>query len=332
MHFPQPSQTFHRIGQRPVAGDPGGCAGPGPDRRRAAGIGHGTSGTWRPQIRAGGVLGDWELPASHNADKSRGYRDTDPTMGLSLFRKGYPFCLNPLNIELERYPSHYRSCRAACRNSNNRFGFSLGGHAFNEDLYGGKQNPRTPGDRLIGTAALHEALRSFGILTVRFGRQRHTWETQSTSGSLRVSNGAIAGRYVFPAADANTSYVYDPRVIQLSTPSYTRLPQDAHMDIHALRGHMIAAGVTCLAVRRRSLPLSPDRQRTMARPDCDTGQTAGCFRGQYKFAGVKAPCRSDRGGKPRANMTSSTAGSSTTLPAVLSKFASLPTPGAEAAP
>jgi iron complex outermembrane receptor protein len=252
------------------------------------GIGYGTFGTWRPQIRAGRVFGDWDLLASYNGDKSRGYRNTDLATGLYLFRNGYPSYLNYVNIEPQRYTNHYGYYRAGYRNPRNGFGFSLGTHVFNEDLYGGKENSWTLGNRLIGTGALYGPVRSFGMLTVRFGYQRRTGETQSTRGLLRVANNAIAGRYVFTAADANTSYVYDPTVTQFSTPSYTRLPVDAQMDIHALRGHVITAGVTYLADRNRSLTLGADRQRTLARTDYDIGQSAAYFQEQYKFAREKA--------------------------------------------
>lgn len=257
-------------------------------RGLAAGIGYGTFGTWRPEIRWGETLGNWDTLASYNADRSRGYRNTDLATGLYLFRNGYPSYLNYVTMEPQRYTNHYGYYRAGYRHPDSGFGFTLGAHAFGEDLYGGKPNSWSLGTRLIGTGSVFAPVRNFGMLTARFGYQRRAGETQSTRGLLRVANSAIGDRFVFTPVDATTSYVYDPTVTQLSEPRYTRLPVDVQMDVHALRGHVVTAGWTYLADRSRSLTLSPDRQRELARTDYKVGQTAVYFQEQYKFAGERA--------------------------------------------
>ncbi|MCS7315663.1 MAG: TonB-dependent receptor [Bryobacteraceae bacterium] len=224
---------------------------------------------------------------SYSADKSRGYRNTDLATGLYLFRNGYPSYLNSVNIEPQSYTNQYGYYRAGYRHPNSGFGFNLGTHFFGEDLYGGRQNSWTLGTRLIGTGSVFAPVGSFGMLTARFGYQRRRSETQATRGLLRVPNTAVGDRFVFTPVDATTSYVYDPTVTQFSTPRYTRLPVDVQMDVHALRGHVLTAGLTRMADRNRSLTLSPDRQRTLARTDFDIAQTALYVQEQYKFGGER---------------------------------------------
>jgi iron complex outermembrane receptor protein len=252
------------------------------------GLGYGTFGTWRPQLRLGKALGNWDFLGSYNLEKSDGYRNTDLATGLYLFRNGIPSYLNSVNIENQSYTNHYGYHRIGYRDPKSGIGFTAGTHIFNEDLYGGKQNSFTSGNRLIGTGSFFAPVAKFGLLTARFGYQRRIGETQAARGLLNVAHSAIGGRFVFTPINATDSYVYDPTITQLSTPSYTRLPVDLQMDVHALRHHTITAGVTHMAEKNRSLTLSPDRSRTLAQTDYDIGQTAVYVQEQYKFAGDKA--------------------------------------------
>lgn len=236
----------------------------------------------------GQTLGNWDFLGSYNLDKSDGYRNTDLATGIYLFRNKIPSYLNSVNIDNQYYTNHYGYQRVGYRNPKSGIGFTAGTHIFNEDLHGGKQNSLSSGNPLMGTGSFFAPVADFGLLTARFGYQRRVGESQATRGLLNVANSAIGGRFVFTPINATNSYVYVPTITQLSTPSYTRLPADMRMDVHALRHHTITAGVTYLADKNRSLTLSPDRSRTLARTDYDIGQTAVYVQEQYKFAGDKA--------------------------------------------
>jgi iron complex outermembrane receptor protein len=252
------------------------------------GLGYGTFGTWRPQLQLSKALGNWDFLSSWNLEKSDGYRNTDLATGLYLFRNGIPSYLNSVNIDNQYYTNHYGYQRAGYRDPKSGIGFTAGVHVFNEDLYGGRQNSVSSGNRLIGTGSFFAPIANFGLLTARFGYQRRVGESVATRGLLNVANSAIGDRFVFTPINETNSYVYDPTITQFSTPSYTRMPVDIQMDMHALRNHTITAGVTYMADKNRSLTRAPDLSRTLAQTDYDIGQTAVYVQEQYKFADNKA--------------------------------------------
>jgi iron complex outermembrane recepter protein len=252
------------------------------------GLGYGTFGTCRPQLSVGKVLGNWDLFASYNADKSDGYRNTDLATGLYLMRNAYPSYLNSVAIDNQYYTNQYSYQRVAYRNPGSGVGFTVALHLFNEDLYGGRGNALTTGTRVIGTGSFFTPVARVGLLTVRFGYQSRLGDTQSPKGLLKVANTAIAGRYVFTAIDDTSSYVYDPTINQQSHTTYTRLPLDAQMDLRVWRGNTLTIGTQYLVDQSRSFTLNADRSATLAETKYGIGQTAIYLQDQDRFLNDKA--------------------------------------------
>jgi iron complex outermembrane receptor protein len=252
------------------------------------GLGYGTFGTLRPQVSAGKTLGNWDLFGSYNLDKSDGYRNTDLATGLYLMQNNYPSYLNSVMIDNQSYTNHYSYQRVGYRNPASGVGFAAGLHLFNEDLYGGRQNAYSTGTRVVGTGSFFAPMSNVGLLTARFGYQSRRGDSQSTRGLLAVANSAIAGRYVFTPIDASRSYVYDPTITQQPHSTYTRLPLDVQMDVHAIRGNTLTVGGQYLVDQSRSFTFSADRSSTLAQTKYGIGQTAIYFQDQYRFLDEKA--------------------------------------------
>jgi len=252
------------------------------------GVGYGTFGTWRPRLSVGKTLGNWDLFGSYNLDKSDGYRNTDLATGLYLKENGYPSYLNSVTIDNQYYTNHYSYQRVGYRNPASGLGFTAGMHLFNEDLYGGRQNSYSTGTRIIGTGSFFTPVSNLGMLTVRFGYQSRRADSQSTKGLLKVANPAIADRYVFTPIDASTSYVYDPTITQRPHSTYTRLPLDVQMDLHAIRHNTLTAGGQYLVDQSRSFTFSADRSSTLAQTKYGIGQSAIYLQDQYRFLDEKA--------------------------------------------
>ncbi|MFB3777828.1 MAG: TonB-dependent receptor [Bryobacteraceae bacterium] len=252
------------------------------------GTGYGTFDTWRPQLSIGKELGNWDLFGSYNVDTSDGYRNTDLATGLYLMNHGYPSYLNYVNICDQYYTNHYSYQRVAYRDPGTGAGFTAGLHLFKEGLNGGKANSFSSGTRLIGTGSFFTPVTSLGLLTVRYGYQSRLSNSQSTKGMLKVANSAIGDRYVFTPIDASNSYVYDPTITQQPHSTYTRLPLDVQMDIHAIRGNTLTVGGQYLVDQSRSFTFNADRTSTLAQTKYAVGQTAIYFQDQYRFLDEKA--------------------------------------------
>lgn len=252
------------------------------------GLGYGTFGTWRPHLSVGKVLGNWDLVASYNMDKSDGYKNTDLATGLYLMRNGYPSYLNSVSIEDQDYTNQYSYGRVAYRNPSNGMGFTAALHFFDEDLYGGRENARSTGTRLIGTGSFFTPLAKLGLLTVRFGHQRRQGDTQRPKGLLKVANSDIAGRYVFTAIDDSSSYVYEPAISQQSQSKYTRLPVDVQLDLSTWHRNALTVGAQYLDDQSRSLTQNADRTATVAETKYGIRQTAVYLQDQYRLLDERA--------------------------------------------
>ncbi len=252
------------------------------------GLGYGTLGTWRPQVSLGKTLGNWDLFGSYNVDTSDGYKNTDLATGVYLMQNGYPSYLNTVAIENQYYTNHYNYQRVGYRNPNSGMGFTAGAHVFNERLYGGRQNSFSAGTRVIGNGSFFTPIEGVGLLTARFGYQSRRTDSQSTKGVVNVANSAIAGRYVFAPVSATNSYVYDPTITQNPHATYTRIPLDVQMDVHAIRRNTLTVGVQHLIDQSRSFTFNANRSGILAQTRYAIGQTALYVQDQVRFLDEKA--------------------------------------------
>ncbi len=254
----------------------------------SVGMGYGSFDTKRPSVSFGKVLGNWDIYASYNMDKSGGYRNTDLETGLYMLRNGKASYLNYVAIDDEQYTNEYIYGRIGYRHPKNGFGFSLGTHVFQEDVYGGKLNSENEGTRVIATGKAFAPLFGIGKATFRFGYQDRDGDSQRTRGLAKALNSEINGRYVYTAIDDASSYVYDPTVTRHSKADYSRIPLDLQFDITAAEDHTFTVGVAHILDASKSVINNADRTSILSESKYDMTQTAYYLQDQYTFLDNKA--------------------------------------------
>jgi iron complex outermembrane recepter protein len=251
------------------------------------GSSYGTFNSFRPSISIGKTIGNWNFIASYNLDKSDGYKNTDLNTGLYLYQKGVPSYLNSVTIENQDYTNAYYYGKIGYKNELNTFGFSAGMHYFTEDLYGGKQNSKSDGFRIIGSGNIFYTIYDLAKFNLRFGYQELLGNSQSTKGMLKVAKTAINNRFIFTDIDNTYSYVYDPTITQKGKSDNKSIPVDFQSDWYLFEHHQITAGASYIKEMYESITYNTDKSKITSGTNYDIYRTAGYAQSLSDFLNKK---------------------------------------------
>jgi iron complex outermembrane recepter protein len=235
---------------------------------------YGTFNTFRPNISIGKTAGNWNFIASYCLDKSDGYKNMDLNTGLYLYKHGVTSYLNSVNIENQKYTNYFLYGRVGYKNDQNTFGFSAGAHYFNEDIYGGKQNSKTDGYRIIGSGNIYYTIYDLAKFTLRFGYQELLGNSQSTKGMTKVNKNSINGRFVYVNIDTTYCYVYDPAISSQSKSDNISIPLDLQSDWYILEHHLFTLGASYTKETWESITYNSDKSKITSGTDYDIDRKA----------------------------------------------------------